>query len=252
MLELVEMEMRELLTQYDFDGDNTPIVAGSALYALENKDDNGIGKTAILKLMKAVDEWIPTPERGLDKPFLQPVEDTHSIAGRGTVVTGRVERGTILKGQEVEIVGFGSKLKTAVTGLEMFHKELDRGEAGDNLGILLRGVKREDIRRGMVLAAPGSIKSHKKFKAQLYALTKDEGGRHTPFVTNYRPQLFTRTADATVTVVLPDSVQMVMPGDQVEATMQMATDIAIESGSRFTVREGGRTVATGLVTEIIE
>lgn len=252
MIELVEMEMRELLAQYGFDGDNTPIIAGSALCALEDKQPDTIGKAAILKLMQAVDDYIPTPDRALDKPFLHPVEDTHSIAGRGTVITGRVERGTISKGQEVEVVGYGSKLKVAVTGLEMFHKELDRGEAGDNLGVLLRGVKRDDIRRGMVLAAPGSIKSHKKFKAQMYALTKEEGGRHTPFVTNYRPQLFSRTADVTCTVTLPDSVQMVMPGDNVEAHMELFQDIAIETGSRFTLREGGRTVATGVITELMD
>jgi elongation factor Tu len=184
-------------------------------------------------------------------PFLQAVEDVHSIEGRGTVVTGRVERGTVLKGEEVEVVGFGSKLKCAVTGLEMFHKELERGEAGDNLGILLRGVKRDQIRRGMVLAKPGSIQSQKKFKAQLYALTKEEGGRHTPFVSNYRPQLFTRTADVTCVINLPDSVQMVMPGDNVEVTIDLITDIAIEKGGRFTVRDGGKTVGTGVITEVV-
>jgi elongation factor Tu len=250
MIELVEMEMRELLTQYGFDGDATPVIAGSAICVLEDKHPDTIGKASIVKLLEALDQHIPTPDRALDKPFLHPVEDTHSIAGRGTVITGRVERGTIKKGQEVEVVGYGSKLKVAVTGLEMFHKELDRGEAGDNLGVLLRGVKRDDIRRGMVLSAPGSIKSHRSFKAQIYALTKDEGGRHTPFVSNYRPQLFSRTADVTCTVTLPDSVQMVMPGDNVETVVNLIQDIAIEPGSRFTLREGGKTVATGVVTEL--
>jgi elongation factor Tu len=251
MIELVEMEKRDLLSHYGYDGEKTPIISGSALAALEGRDDP-IGKDAIMKLMAAIDEHIPTPVRALDQPYLQPVEDTHSIAGRGTVVTGRVERGTLLKGQEVEVVGFGSKLKVAVTGLEMFHKELDRGEAGDNLGVLLRGLKREDIRRGMVLAAPGSIKAHKNFKAQIYALTKDEGGRHTPFVTNYQPQLFVRTADVTCTLHLPPDVNMVMPGDNVTVDVELMQDIAIEKGSRFTVREGGKTIATGVVTELVD
>jgi elongation factor Tu len=251
MIELVEMEIRELLGEYGFDGENTPIIPGSALCALEGKRHD-IGRDAILKLMDSIDEYFPTPERALDKPFLQPVEDVHSIAGRGTVVTGRAERGTLLKGQEVEIIGLGKKQKVAVTGIEMFHKEVDRGEAGDNLGVLLRGVKREDIRRGMVLAAPGSITSHKKFKVQMYSLTKEEGGRHTPFVSNYRPQLFTRTADVTCIVTLPDPSAMVMPGDQVEANLELFQDLAMEAGSRFTLREGGKTVATGIVTETLD
>ena len=251
MVELVDMEMRDLLTQYGFDGENTPIISGSALCALESRNDD-IGKDAILKLMESVDSWIQTPARVLDQPFLQPIEDVHSISGRGTVVTGRVERGTVLKGNEVEVIGFGKKQKIAVTGLEMFHKELDRGEAGDNLGVLLRGVKRDEIRRGMVLAAPGTVKAYKKFKAQLYALTKEEGGRHTPFVSNYRPQLFTRTADITCVVTLPDDVTMVMPGDNVAASVELMSDLALETGSRFTVREGGKTVATGVITELVE
>lgn len=251
MVELVDMEMRDLLTQYGFDGENTPIVCGSALCALEGRRDD-IGKDAILKLMDSVDNWILTPERALDKPFLQPIEDVHMIEGRGTVVTGRVERGTLLKGQEVEILGFGKKMKLVVTGIEMFHKQLDRGEAGDNLGVLLRGVKRDDLRRGMVMAAPGTVKSYKKFMAQMYALTKEEGGRHTPFVSNYRPQLFTRTADITCTVTLPEDVTMVMPGDNVSAEIQLLGDLAVDIGSRFTLREGGRTVATGVVTELKE
>lgn len=251
MVELVEMEMRDLLNHYGFDGEHTPIVTGSALAAM-NDTTPEIGKETILKLMQAVDDYIPTPDRALDKPFLHPVEDVHSIAGRGTVVTGRVERGCVLKGQEIEVVGFGSKIKAAVTGIEMFHKELDRGEAGDNLGVLLRGLKRDDIRRGMVLAQPGTIKSHKNFNAQLYALTKDEGGRHTPFVSNYQPQLFTRTADITCKIILPDDVPMVMPGDNVKVKVELFTDVAIENGSRFTIREGGKTVATGVVTEITD
>jgi len=251
MVELVEMEMRDMLSQYGYDGSNTPIIAGSALAAIEDRNPE-IGKQAIVKLMNAVDSYIPTPKRELDKPFLHPVEGVHSIAGRGTVITGRIERGVVTKGMEVQIVGFGSKISTSVTGIEMFHKQLDVGEAGQNVGLLLRGLKREDVKRGMVVAAVGSIQSHKKIKAKIYALNKDEGGRHTPFVSNYCPQLFTRTADVSCFVKLPDDVSMVMPGDTVEADLTFFSDIAIENGSRFTLREGGKTVGTGIVTQVIE
>ncbi|ORX74985.1 translation elongation factor Tu [Linderina pennispora] len=258
MLELVDMEMRELLTTYGFDGDNTPIVSGSALCALEGKQPE-LGLEAIKKLMAAVDEWIPTPERDLDKPFLMPVEDIFSIAGRGTVVTGRVERGQITKGQELEVIGFGAPFKTTLTGIEMFHKQLEQGQAGDNMGALLRGVKRETLHRGQVLAAPGTIKAHKKFMASLYILTKDEGGRHTPFSDNYRPQMFVRTCDVTAILTHPRGPNgedpenmMVMPGDNITMQCELLAEIAIEKGMRFTIREGGRTVGTGLVTELIE
>ncbi|KAI9275949.1 elongation factor Tu [Phascolomyces articulosus] len=256
MLELVEMEMRDLLAEYGFDGENTPIIKGSALAALEGRDPE-IGEKAILELMSSVDAHIPTPVRDLDKPFLMPIEDVFSISGRGTVATGRVERGTITKGSEVEIVGMGDSLKTTLTGIEMFRKELDRGEAGDNMGALLRGVKREQIRRGQVLCAPGSVKSHKKFMAQLYILTKEEGGRHTPFVNNYRPQMFVRTTDVTVSLTHPEGTEdpddkLIMPGDNVELQCELIHDIALEEGQRFTVREGGKTVGTGVVTSIIE
>ncbi|KAL1930164.1 hypothetical protein VTP01DRAFT_1318 [Rhizomucor pusillus] len=256
MLELVEMEMRDLLSEYGFDGENTPIVKGSALAALEGRDPE-IGEKAILELMKAVDAHIPTPIRDLDKPFLMPIEDVFSISGRGTVATGRVERGTITKGAEVEIVGMGESMKTTLTGIEMFRKELDRGEAGDNMGALLRGIKREQIRRGQVLCAPGTVKSHKKFLAQLYILTKEEGGRHTPFVNNYRPQMFVRTTDVTVSLTHPEGTEnpdekLIMPGDNVELQCELIHDIALEEGQRFTVREGGKTVGTGVVTKIIE
>ncbi|ORX58716.1 elongation factor Tu [Hesseltinella vesiculosa] len=255
MLELVEMEMRDLLGEYGFDGEATPIVKGSALAALEGRDP-AIGENAIMELMAAVDSHIPTPVRDLDKPFLMPIEDVFSISGRGTVATGRVERGVVTKGQEVEIVGLGSTLKTTLTGVEMFRKELDRGEAGDNMGALLRGVKREQIRRGQVLCAPGSIKSHTKFKAQFYILTKEEGGRHTPFVNNYRPQMFIRTTDVTVALTHPEGGEdaehkLVMPGDNIEMNCELVHDIALEEGQRFTIREGGKTVGTGLITEII-
>lgn len=239
-----------MLGKYGFSEQDTPIIKGSAVCAMEDREPE-IGVKSIQALMKAVDEWIPTPQRDLDKPFLQPVEAVHSVQGRGTVVTGRVERGTLLKGQEVVVVGFDSNIKTTVTGIEMFHKELDRAEAGDNLGVLLRGIKREDIRRGMVIAAPGSISAHKKLKAQLYALTKDEGGRHTPFVNNYCPQLYTRTADVSCSVELPKEVSLVMPGENVDVTVSLKSPIAIENGSRFTLREGGKTVATGIVTSIM-
>ncbi|KAJ2451769.1 translation elongation factor Tu, partial [Coemansia sp. RSA 2336] len=258
MLELVEMEMRELLNEYEFDGDSTPIVSGSALCALEGRNPE-LGAEAINKLMAAVDEWIPTPERDLDKPFLMPVEDIFSIAGRGTVVTGRVERGQISKGQELEVVGYGLPFKTTLTGIEMFHKQLDVGQAGDNMGALLRGVKRDALHRGQVLAAPGSIKAHKKFLASLYVLTEEEGGRHTPFTDNYRPQLFVRTCDVTAILTHkrgpngeePENM-MVMPGDNVTMQCELLAEIAIEKGMRFTIREGGRTVGTGVVTEVVE
>ncbi|KAJ1657759.1 translation elongation factor Tu [Dispira simplex] len=256
MLELVEMEMRELLSEYGFDGENIPVIMGSALCALEGRNPE-IGENKILELMKAVDENIPTPKRDLDKPFLMPIEDIFSIAGRGTVATGRVERGVATKGQEVEIVGYGSNLKTTLTGIEMFHKSLDRGEAGDNMGALLRGVKREQLHRGQVLCAPGSVQSHKKFMAQLYILTKEEGGRHTPFVDNYRPQLFIRTSDVTVTLRHPLGTEnpeekMIMPGDNVTLECELYTDIPLEKGLRFTIREGGRTVGTGVISEILD
>ncbi|ORX93146.1 elongation factor Tu [Basidiobolus meristosporus CBS 931.73] len=256
MLELVEMEMRDLLSQYGFPGDNVPIIQGSALCALEDRNPE-IGRNAIMKLMEAVDSSIPTPARDLDKPFLMPVEDVFSISGRGTVATGRVERGMVTKGSEVEIVGMGEHFKTTLTGIEMFHKELDKGMAGDNMGCLLRGVKREQVRRGMVICAPGSVKPHKKFMAQLYILTKDEGGRHTPFVNNYRPQMFFRTVDVTAILKHPPGTpdadeKMVMPGDNVQLECELLTDVAIESGLRFTIREGGKTVGTGVVTEILD
>ncbi|KAI9306429.1 elongation factor Tu [Cunninghamella echinulata] len=256
MLELVEMEMRDLLSEYGYDGENTPIIKGSALAALEGRDPE-IGEKAIFELMAAVDAHIPTPTRDLDKPFLMPIEDVFSISGRGTVATGRVERGVINKGSEVEIVGMGPTIKTTLTGVEMFRKELDRGEAGDNMGALLRGIKREQIRRGQVLCAPGSIKSHKKFLAQLYILTKDEGGRHTPFVNNYRPQMFVRTTDVTVSLTHPEGTEdpedkLIMPGDNVEMQCELTHDIAIEDQQRFTIREGGKTVGTGVVTKILE
>lgn len=241
MLELVEMEMRDLLTQYGYKGDEVPLIPGSALCAL-NGTRPDIGAQAIEKLMDAVDKHIPTPVRDLDKPFLMSVESVHMIAGRGTVATGRVERGVITKGSDVEVVGFGGVRKTTVTGVEMFHQELDRGEAGDNMGALLRGLKREDLKRGQVICAPGSIRSVKKFEAQIYVLTKAEGGRHTPFVNDYRPQVFYRTADVTATFTLPKGLDVVMPGDNVSLSVELFSDLAIEPGARFTVREGGKTV----------
>lgn len=250
MLELVEMEMRELLDKFGFDGEGTPIVFGSALHAL-NGTEPAIGEEAIKKLMATVDTHIPTPQRPLDKPFLMSIEDVYMINGRGTVVTGRVERGIVNKGDEVEIVGFEKTMKTTVTGLEMFHKELERGEAGDQLGALLRGIDRDQIRRGQVLAVPNSVKPYKKFVAQLYVLTKDEGGRHTPFVNNYCPQIYFRTSDVSSSFEFPKDVEMVMPGDNVTLTVNMLYPLAIEKGSRFTVREGGKTVGTGVVTEIL-
>ena len=256
MLELVEMEMRELLNQYGFDGDNTPIIMGSALCALEDRRPE-IGEQAILKLLDAIDEYIPTPERDLAKPFLMPIEDVFSISGRGTVVTGRVERGHLKKGEELEVVGFNkTPLKTTVTGIEMFKKELDEAMAGDNAGILLRGMRRDQIKRGMILAKPGTVKAHTKILASLYILTKEEGGRHSAFGENYRPQMFVRTADVTVVLRFPaeveDHSQQVLPGDNVEMECEMIHPTAIEVGQRFNLREGGRTVGTGLVTRIIE
>ena len=251
LLELVEMEVRELLNEYEFPGDDIPIVAGSALAALEDRDDN-IGKDSIAKLMAAVDEYIPQPERPIDQPFLMPIEDVFSISGRGTVVTGRVERGVITVGEEIEIVGIRDSQKTTCTGVEMFRKLLDRGEAGDNIGALLRGVGREDVERGQVLCKPGSVKPHTKFEAEAYILTKEEGGRHTPFFTNYRPQFYFRTTDVTGTCALPEGTEMVMPGDNVKMTVELIAPIAMEERLRFAIREGGRTVGAGVVGKIIE
>ena len=249
LLELVELEIREELSKRDFDGDNIPIISGSALAALEDKNPE-IGKESILKLMAAVDEWIPTPERPLDKPFLMPIEDVFSISGRGTVVTGRVETGVIKVGEEVEIVGIRDTQKTVVTGVEMFRKLLDQGQAGDNIGALLRGVGREDVERGQVLAKPGSITPHTDFKAEVYVLSKDEGGRHTPFFANYRPQFYFRTTDVTGEVQLPEGTEMVMPGDNVNLGVKLIAPIAMDPGLRFAIREGGRTVGAGVVAEI--
>jgi len=251
LLELVEMEVRELLSSYDFPGDDIPIIAGSALAALEGRDDE-IGKNKILELMAAVDEYIPTPDRPKDQPFLMPVEDVFSISGRGTVATGRIERGVVNVGEEIEIVGIKDTTKTTVTGVEMFRKLLDQGEAGDNVGCLLRGVNREDIERGQVLVHPGSVTPHTKFKAEAYILTKDEGGRHTPFFTNYRPQFYFRTADVTGVVSLPEGTEMVMPGDNCEMLVELIVPIAMEEKLRFAIREGGRTVGAGVVASIIE
>jgi elongation factor Tu len=249
LLELVELEIREELSKRDFDGDNIPIIAGSALAALEDKNPE-IGKESILKLMAAVDEWIPQPERPLDKPFLMPIEDVFSISGRGTVVTGRVETGIVKVGEEVEIVGIRPTTKTTCTGVEMFRKLLDQGQAGDNIGALLRGVGREDVERGQVLCKPGSIKPHTDFKAEVYVLSKDEGGRHTPFFANYRPQFYFRTTDVTGEVELPSGTEMVMPGDNVNLGVKLIAPIAMDQGLRFAIREGGRTVGAGVVAEI--
>ncbi|MCW0199090.1 elongation factor Tu [Sphingopyxis sp.] len=249
LLELVELEIREELSKRDFDGDNIPIIAGSALAALESRDDN-IGKDAVLKLMAAVDEWIPQPERPLDKPFLMPIEDVFSISGRGTVVTGRVETGVVKVGEEVEIVGIKDTKKTTVTGVEMFRKLLDQGEAGDNIGALIRGVGREEVERGQVLAKPGSITPHTEFTSEVYVLSKDEGGRHTPFFANYRPQFYFRTTDVTGEVVLPEGTEMVMPGDNVQLSVKLIAPIAMDQGLRFAIREGGRTVGAGVVATI--
>jgi elongation factor Tu len=249
LLELVEMEVRELLSSYEFPGDDIPIIAGSALAAVEGRDD-AIGKDKILELMAAVDEYIPTPERPLDKPFLMPVEDVFSISGRGTVVTGRVEQGIIKVGEEIEIVGIRPTVKTTCTGVEMFRKLLDQGQAGDNIGALLRGVDREGVERGQVLAKPGSITPHAKFEAEAYILTKEEGGRHTPFFTNYRPQFYFRTTDVTGIVTLPADKEMVLPGDNVKMDVELITPIAMDQGLRFAIREGGRTVGAGVVSAI--
>ena len=251
LLELVEMEIRELLSSYEFPGDDIPVIKGSALAALEGRDD-GIGKDSILALMSAVDEYIPQPERPKDQPFLMPIEDVFSISGRGTVVTGRVERGVVKVGEEVEIVGIKDTTKTTCTGVEMFRKLLDQGEAGDNIGALLRGVDREAVERGQVLCKPGSITPHKKFTAEAYILTKEEGGRHTPFFTNYRPQFYFRTTDVTGVVSLPEGTEMVMPGDNVSFEVELITPIAMEERLRFAIREGGRTVGAGVVATIIE
>ncbi len=249
LLELVEMEVRELLSSYDFPGDDIPIIAGSALAAVEGRDDN-IGKDKVLELMKAVDEYIPTPERPLDKPFLMPVEDVFSISGRGTVVTGRVEQGIIKVGDEIEIVGIRPTTKTTCTGVEMFRKLLDQGQAGDNIGALLRGVDREGVERGQVLCKPGSITPHTHFEAEAYILTKEEGGRHTPFFSNYRPQFYFRTTDVTGVVTLPADKEMVLPGDNVKMDVELIQPIAMDQGLRFAIREGGRTVGAGVVSAI--
>ncbi|MGX9719177.1 elongation factor Tu [Stenotrophomonas acidaminiphila] len=249
LLELVEMEVRELLSKYDFPGDDTPIVHGSARLALEG-DQSEIGVPAILKLVEALDSWIPTPERDIDKPFLMPVEDVFSISGRGTVVTGRIERGIIKVGDEIEIVGIRPTQKTTVTGVEMFRKLLDQGQAGDNAGLLLRGTKRDDVERGQVLAKPGSITPHTEFEAEVYVLSKDEGGRHTPFFKGYRPQFYFRTTDITGAVQLPEGVEMVMPGDNVKMSVTLINPVAMDEGLRFAIREGGRTVGAGVVAKI--
>ncbi|HTA37726.1 MAG TPA: elongation factor Tu, partial [Candidatus Acidoferrales bacterium] len=253
LLELVEMEVRELLSKYEFDGDNTPIIRGSALKALQSSGKKGDPDAdPIFKLMETVDEFIPEPVRATDKPFLMPVEDVFTITGRGTVGTGRVERGQVKVGEEIEIVGLKEETrKTVVTGIEMFRKLLDMGIAGDNVGVLLRGVDRNDIERGQVLAKPGSVKPHKKFKAEVYVLSKDEGGRHTPFFGNYRPQFYFRTTDVTGTIKLPEGVEMVMPGDNVQMDVELITPIACEEGLRFAIREGGRTVGAGVVTNVL-
>ena len=254
LLELVEMEIRELLSSYEFPGDDTPIIAGSALKALDEAKSGTLGEWSekIMKLMDAVDEYIPTPVRETDKTFLMPIEDVFSIAGRGTVVTGRIERGIVKVGDEIEIVGIRPTQKTTVTGVEMFRKELDQGEAGDNVGVLLRGTKKEEVERGMVLCKPGSITPHKKFEGETYVLSKEEGGRHTPFFNGYRPQFYVRTTDITGSITLPEGVEMVMPGDNIKITVELINPIALEEGTRFAIREGGRTVGAGVVTKIIE
>ena len=251
LLELVEMEVRELLSKYDFPGDDTPIIHGSARLALEG-DQSEIGVPAILKLVEALDTFIPEPERDIDKPFLMPVEDVFSISGRGTVVTGRIERGVIKVGEEIEIVGIRPTQKTTVTGVEMFRKLLDQGQAGDNAGLLLRGTKRDDVERGQVLCKPGSINPHTDFEAEVYVLSKDEGGRHTPFFKGYRPQFYFRTTDITGAVTLPEGVEMVMPGDNIKMTVSLINPVAMDEGLRFAIREGGRTVGAGVVTKIIK
>ena len=252
MKELVEMELRELLDQYEFPGDDTPIICGSALMALEGKDDNELGTTAVKKLIDALDTYIPEPERAIDQPFLMPVEDVFSISGRGTVVTGRVERGVVKVGEEIEIIGIRDTQSTTCTGVEMFRKLLDEGRAGENVGVLLRGTKREEVERGQVLAKPGSVKPHTKFESEVYVLSKDEGGRHTPFFKGYRPQFYFRTTDVTGACELPEGVEMVMPGDNVQMVVTLIAPIAMEEGLRFAIREGGRTVGAGVVAKIIE
>ena len=252
MLELVEMELRELLDLYEFPGDDTPIIVGSALMALEGKDDNELGTTAVKKLVEALDSYIPEPVRAVDQPFLMPIEDVFSIAGRGTVVTGRVERGIVKVGEEIEIIGITDTAKTTCTGVEMFRKLLDEGRAGENCGILLRGTKREEVQRGQVLAKPGSVKPHTKFTSEVYVLSKDEGGRHTPFFKGYRPQFYFRTTDVTGACELPAGTEMVMPGDNVQMEVTLIHPIAMEEGLRFAIREGGRTVGAGVVAKIID
>lgn len=254
LLELVEMEIRELLSSYEFPGDDTPIVAGSALKALEEAKTGASGEWSekIMKLMEAVDSYIPTPQRETDKPYLMPIEDVFSIAGRGTVVTGRIERGIVKVSDEIEIVGIRATQKTVVTGVEMFRKELEQGQAGDNVGVLLRGTKKEEVERGMVLCKPGSITPHKKFEGEVYILSKDEGGRHTPFFNGYRPQFYVRTTDITGSIALPSGVEMVMPGDNIKMTVELINPIALEEGTRFAIREGGRTVGAGVVSKILE
>jgi elongation factor Tu len=249
ILELVELEVRELLSSYDFDGDNIPIIKGSALAALEGRDDN-IGKDSVIALIEAVDSFIPQPDRPVDKPFLMPIEDVFSISGRGTVVTGRIETGIVNVGEEVEIVGIKDTRKTTVTGVEMFRKLLDRGEAGDNVGALIRGVAREEVERGQVLCKPGTVKPHTEFEAEVYVLSKDEGGRHTPFFANYRPQFYFRTTDVTGEVILPEGTEMVMPGDNLTLSVRLIAPIAMDEGLRFAIREGGRTVGSGVVSKI--
>ena len=251
MRELVEMELRELLDAYDFPGDDTPIICGSALMALNGEDENGLGTTAVAALVKALDDYIPEPERAIDQSFLMPVEDVFSISGRGTVVTGRVERGIVKVGDEIEIVGIRDTTKTTCTGVEMFRKLLDEGRAGENVGVLLRGTKREDVERGQVLAVPGTVKPHTTFEAEVYVLGKDEGGRHTPFFKGYRPQFYFRTTDVTGACELPEGVEMVMPGDNIQMTVTLIAPIAMEDGLRFAIREGGRTVGAGVVAKII-
>jgi len=252
MLELVEMELRELLDLYEFPGDDTPIIVGSALMALEGRDDNELGTTAVKKLVEALDTYIPEPVRAVDQPFLMPIEDVFSIAGRGTVVTGRIERGVVKVGEEIEIIGITDTAKTTCTGVEMFRKLLDEGRAGENCGVLLRGTKREEVQRGQVLAKPGSVKPHTKFTSEIYVLTKDEGGRHTPFFKGYRPQFYFRTTDVTGACELPEGTEMVMPGDNVQMEVTLIHPIAMEEGLRFAIREGGRTVGAGVVAKIIE
>ncbi|AIF81279.1 translation elongation factor Tu [endosymbiont of Acanthamoeba sp. UWC8] len=251
LLELVEMEVRDLLSKYDYPGDDIPIIRGSALCALEGSNPE-LGENAIRELLKQVDAYIPLPDRPIDRPFLMPIEDVFSISGRGTVVTGRVEQGVVKVGEEIEIVGLKPNVKTTCTGVEMFRKLLDQGQAGDNVGVLLRGVGKEDVERGQVLAKPGTIKPHKKFKAEIYVLNKDEGGRHTPFFSNYRPQFYFRTTDVTGSIALPEGVEMIMPGDNTAITVELISPIAMDKGLKFAIREGGRTVGAGVVAEIIE